>query len=165
MKLYNPKLGNLQDIVNRRNAFLKMGKKVVLTNGVFDLLHTGHLYYLNQAQLLGDVLFIALNSDESTKSLKGPKRPIQNEEQRAYALGSMQCVDSIFVFKTTRLDSQIREIRPDVYCKAGDYTLEKIDAGERAALEEVGSQIEFMPFLTGFSTTNLIAKIKDAGSV
>ncbi|MBW7895293.1 MAG: adenylyltransferase/cytidyltransferase family protein [Opitutaceae bacterium] len=141
------------------------GRRVVLTNGVFDLLHTGHLYYLQEARRLGDALFIALNADESVRALKGPTRPVQSEEQRAYALGALTCVDAVVVFREPRLTKEIEALRPDVYCKAGDYTLEKLDAGEREALQRVGARIEFMPFLPGFSTTSLIARIKAAGSI
>ncbi len=163
--LDNPKLGTLSDIVNRRAALRAAGKRVVLTNGIFDLLHTGHLYYLQKARALGDALIVALNSDASTKALKGPARPVQHEAQRAYALAALACVDAVVIFHTPRLDAEIRALQPDVYCKAGDYTIDKLDAGERAALAAVGAQIEFMPFLTGFSTTSLIAKIKAAGEV
>lgn len=141
------------------------GQRVVLTNGVFDLLHTGHLYYLQQARALGDALFIALNGDDSVRALKGPSRPIQSEEQRAYALAALACVDAVFVFHTPRLDAEIRALQPEVYCKAGDYTLEKLDRGERAALEDIGATIKFLPFLPGFSTTALVAKIRAAGEV
>lgn len=140
-------------------------RRVVLTNGVFDLLHTGHLYYLQQARTLGDALVIALNGDASVRALKGPARPVQNEKQRAYALGALSCVDAITVFHDPRLTAEIRALKPDVYCKAGDYTLEKLDAGERAALQEIGAEIRFLPFLPGFSTTALIAKIKAAGEI
>jgi rfaE bifunctional protein nucleotidyltransferase chain/domain len=163
--LDNPKLGTLPDIVNRRGALSAAGKRVVLTNGIFDLLHTGHLYYLQQARALGDALIVALNSDASTKALKGPARPVQSEELRAYALAALACVDGVVIFGTPRLDAEINALRPDVYCKAGDYTLDKLDPGERAALQAVGAQIKFMPFLAGFSTTNLIAKIKAAGEI
>ncbi len=142
-----------------------MGKRVVLTNGVFDLLHTGHLYYLKQARALGDALIIALNADASTRALKGPTRPVQDETQRAYALAALECVDAIVVFGAPRLTAEIRALQPDIYCKAGDYTLEKLNPEERAALESVGAQIQFMPFLPGFSTTNLIARIKAAGEI
>lgn len=142
-----------------------LGRRVVLTNGVFDLLHTGHLYYLQQARALGDALLIVLNADESVRALKGPARPVQTEEQRAYALGALCCVDAITIFRAPRLTAEIRALRPDVYCKAGDYTLEKLDPGERRALEEAGAQIKFLPFLPGFSTTALIARIKAAGEI
>lgn len=165
MTLDNPKLLSLAEAVTRREALRAAGRRVVLTNGVFDLLHTGHLYYLQQARALGDALFIALNSDASVRALKGPTRPVQNEEQRAYALGALACIDAVVVFREPRLTAEIRALRPDVYCKAGDYTLEKLNPEERAALEAVGAQIRFLPFLPGFSTTSLIARIKAAGEV
>ena len=148
-----------------RKKLQAASRRVVLTNGIFDLLHTGHLYYLQRARALGDALIVALNSDASTRALKGPARPVQTEEQRAYALGALTCVDAVVIFDTPRLDAEINALRPDIYCKAGDYTLDKLDAGERAALQTVGAKIEFMPFLAGFSTTSLIAKIKAAGEV
>ena len=163
--LENPKLVSLDAAVARRTELRAAGKKVVLTNGVFDLLHTGHLYYLQQARAQGDALFIALNADASVRALKGPLRPIQAEAQRAYALAALACIDTVFIFRTPRLDAEIRALAPDVYCKAGDYTLAKLDPGERAALESVGARIEFMPFLPGFSTTALIARIKAAGEL
>ena len=163
--LDNPKLRTLSETVKHRDALRAAGQRVVLTNGIFDLLHTGHLYYLQKARALGDALIVALNSDASTRALKGPARPVQSEAQRAYALGALACVDAVVIFSTPRLDAEIRALAPDIYCKAGDYTLDKLDAGERAALQAVGARIEFMPFLAGFSTTALIAKIKAAGEV
>lgn len=165
MKLDNPKLLSLSEAIARREAWRAAGKRVVLTNGVFDLLHTGHLYYLQKARQLGDVLVIALNGDASVRAIKGPLRPVQSEEQRAYALGALTAIDGIVLFHTPRLTAEIHALRPDVYCKAGDYTLEKLNLEERGALQEVGAQIEFLPFLPGFSTTQLIAKIKAAGEI
>lgn len=156
---------SLAQAVVWREQQRRAGRRVVLTNGVFDLLHTGHLFYLQQARALGDALLIVLNADSSVRALKGPTRPVQTEEQRAYALAALSCVDAITVFSTPRLTAEIRALRPDVYCKAGDYTLEKLDAGERAALQEAGAEIRFLPFLPGFSTTSLIARIKAAGEV
>ena len=148
-----------------REGLRQQGRRVVLTNGVFDLLHTGHLYYLKKARALGDALIIALNADASVRALKGPSRPVQDEEQRAYALGALECVDAVTIFSAPRLTAEIRALRPDVYCKAGDYTLEKLNSEERAALQDVGARIEFLPFLPGFSTTNLIQRIKAAGEI
>lgn len=165
MTLDNPKLRTLADTVAWRERLRREGRRVVLTNGVFDLLHTGHLFYLQQARALGDALLIALNADASVRVLKGPTRPVQDETQRAYALGALACVDGVVVFREPRLTAEIRALRPDVYCKAGDYTLEKLNPEERAALESVGAEIRFMPFLPGFSTTALIARIKAAGGI
>jgi len=165
VNLDNPKLLSREQTVRWREACRAAGRRVVLTNGVFDLLHTGHLHFLQQARAQGDALVVALNGDASVRALKGPARPVQTEEQRAYALGALACVDAVTVFHTPRLDAEIRALRPDVYCKAGDYTLEKLDPAERTALAAVGARIEFMPYLPGFSTTALIAKIRAAGGI
>jgi len=164
--LPNPKLyASLEAAVVAREKLRAAGKRVVLTNGVFDLLHTGHLYYLEKARSFGDALFIVLNGDASVRQLKGPLRPVQTEEHRAYALAATWFVDGIVVFQSKRLNAEILALKPDVYCKAGDYTLEKLDPEERRALEQVGAEIKFLPFLPGFSTTSLIARIKAAGDV
>jgi D-glycero-beta-D-manno-heptose 1-phosphate adenylyltransferase len=163
--LDNPKLRTLPESVQWREQQAAAGRRVVLTNGVFDLLHTGHLYYLKKTRELGDALIIALNADASVRAIKGPMRPVQTEEQRAYALGALECVDAVVLFREPRLTAEIRALHPDIYCKAGDYTLEKLNAEERAALQEVGAEIQFLPFLPGFSTTTLIARIKAAGEV
>jgi len=163
--LVNAKLLSIDAAVAHRGEWRAARKKVVLTNGVFDLLHTGHLFSLQQARALGDVLVIALNSDASVRALKGPTRPIQTEEERAFALAALACVDAIVIFREPRLTPEILALQPDIYCKAGDYTLNKLDPGERAALEAVGAQITFLPFLPGFSTTALISRIKAAGDV
>ena len=163
--LPNAKLFSLESASTWRERLRSEGKRVVLTNGVFDLLHTGHLHYLQQARTLGDALVIALNSDASVRELKGAHRPIQNEDQRAFALAATWFVDAIVIFREKRLTGEILKLCPDVYCKAGDYTLEKLNPEERAALEKIGAKIEFLPFLEGFSTTDLIGKIKAAGSL
>jgi rfaE bifunctional protein nucleotidyltransferase chain/domain len=163
--LDNSKLLPLAAAVARRAQWRTGGQKVVLTNGVFDLLHTGHIYYLQKARALGDAMIVALNSDASVRRLKGPLRPVQTESERAYALAALTCVDVIVIFSELRLAAEIRTLRPDVYVKACDYTIATLDPGEHAALEEAGATIEFMPYLSGFSTTQLIAKIKAAGGV
>lgn len=156
---------SLEAAVAWRQRMRADGRRVVLTNGVFDLLHTGHLFFLQQARASGDALIVALNADESVRALKGPTRPVQTEAQRAYALGALSCVDAIVVFRQPRLVPEIEALRPDAYCKAGDYTLETLDRSERSALEAGGAAILFKPFLPGFSTTQLIARIKAAGDV
>ncbi|MBE7540524.1 MAG: adenylyltransferase/cytidyltransferase family protein [Opitutaceae bacterium] len=163
--LENPKLFTLEQAVAVRDGLRRSGRRLVLTNGVFDLLHTGHLHHLKQARSLGDALFVALNADESVKALKGPKRPVQTEGERAFALGALECVDGIVIFRSPRLTGEIRALKPDIYTKAGDYTLDKLDKGEREALQEAGARITFLPFLPGFSTTRLIEKIRSAGEI
>ena len=165
MKLENPKLFTLEQAVAARAKWRTEKRTVVLTNGVFDLLHTGHIHSLQAARAQGDVLLVAINSDESVRAIKGPSRPLQSESERAYALGALSCVDGVVVFSEPRLTKEISALRPDVYCKAGDYTLEKLNPAERSALEAIGAKIVFVPFLPGFSTTGLIAKIKAAGEI
>ena len=165
MNLDNPKLLSLAGAVTLRETLRAAGRRVVLTNGVFDLLHTGHIHSLQAARALGDALFIALNADASVRALKGPARPVQTEAERAYALGALSCVDGVVIFREKRLTAEIRALRPDVYAKAGDYTLDRLDPEERVELERVGARIAFVPFLPGFSTTSLIAKIRAAGEV
>jgi len=163
--LENPKLLTLADAVAARQAWRAAGRKVVLTNGVFDLLHTGHLHSLQAARAQGDVLVVAINADASVRAIKGPTRPIQTETERAFSLAALTWVDAVVVFREPRLTAEIRALQPDVYCKAGDYTIETLNPEERAALQAAGTKIVFVPFLPGFSTTSLIAKIKAAGGV
>ncbi|MSU65910.1 MAG: ADP-heptose synthase [Opitutus sp.] len=168
VKLDNPKLHSLAQAVRLRHRAWRAGEKVVLTNGVFDLLHPGHTSYLAQARKLAGrngKLLVALNSDRSVRSLKGKLRPIMDQKSRAYNLAQLQSVDGVVIFGRKRLTQEIERLQPDIYCKAGDYTIEKLDPDERAALEKVGARIRFLPFLRGFSTTKLIKKIRAAGEV
>ncbi len=158
----NPKLMSMETAIARRAELRAAGKRLVLTNGCFDLLHCGHLHYLKEAAKLGDELWIGLNGEDSVRALKGATRPVLNDLERAYALGALPFIHGLFVFQTPRLDAEIRALKPDVYAKAGDYTVEKLDPGERAALLQAGTEIRFLPFLPGYSTTALIAKITAA---
>ena len=157
--LSNPKLRSLNEAVAHREALRQAGKRVVLTNGCFDLLHTGHLYYLREAAKLGDALFIAMNAAVSVCALKGPTRPVQGDIERAYALGALEFIDTVFLFETPRLTAEIAALKPDIYTKAGDYTLETLNQEERTELDKQSADIRFIPFLDGYSTTDLIAKI------
>jgi D-glycero-beta-D-manno-heptose 1-phosphate adenylyltransferase len=162
MKLENKKLLSLARAAKIRALLRRRGRRFVLTNGAFDLLHPGHLHYLNEAGKLGE-LFIALNSDRSVKALKGPDRPILGEHHRAYALAQLSAVKGIVIFRGKRLTREISKLKPDIYVKAGDYSLKTLDPGERAALDKAGAKIKFLPFLPGFSTTRLVARIRAAG--
>lgn len=165
MKLKNDKLMTLRKAAAVRQALRRARRKLVLTNGVFDLLHPGHTAHLAQARKLAGPrgrLFVALNSDRSVKQLKGPQRPILDEESRAYNLAQLESVDGIVIFSRRRLTREIQTLQPDIYVKAGDYSLATLDPDERAALDKSGARIAFLPFVAGFSTTALIAKIKAA---
>jgi rfaE bifunctional protein nucleotidyltransferase chain/domain len=165
MELPNPKLLSMEKAVPAREAERTEGHKIVMTNGCFDLLHVGHISYLQKSRELGDALWVLINSDESVRTLKGPHRPIESEQERAYCLAALSCVDHVVVFNSPRLVEEIKLLKPDIYTKAGDYTLDTLHQGERAAFESVGTEIKFLPFLEGFSTTKMIEKIHRAGSL
>ena len=136
------------------------GKRLVLTNGCFDLLHTGHVRYLQQARGLGEALLVAVNSDRSVRELKGPERPLNGELDRAEVLAALRCVDHVTIFEGMRVTEVIQVLRPAIYSKGGDYTLETLDPGERAALEEVGAEIRLLPLVPGRSTTGILERAK-----
>ncbi|MEI6323369.1 MAG: adenylyltransferase/cytidyltransferase family protein [bacterium] len=137
------------------------GKRLVLTNGCFDLLHTGHVRYLEQARKLGDALVVAINSDQSVRELKGPERPLNGEPDRAEVLAALRCVDHVSVFEGKRVTEVIRQLRPAVYAKGGDYSLETLDPQERAVLEEVGAEIKLLSLVPGKSTTSMLKRARN----
>lgn len=166
MNLTSPKVMTLSKALRWRRQLTRDRGRLVLTNGVFDLLHPGHTSYLAKARALAGKkgkLFVALNSDKSVRALKGAGRPILSERARAFNLAQLQSVDGVIIFRSKRLDREIRKLKPDVYCKAGDYTAAKLDPKERAALDAVRARKVFLPFLAGFSTTRLIARLRAAG--
>jgi rfaE bifunctional protein nucleotidyltransferase chain/domain len=142
------------------SEYAAQGKKLVLTNGCFDLLHTGHVRYLEEARSCGDALIVAVNSDASVRELKGPERPLNNELDRAEVLAALRCVDPVTICTGQRVTDVIRLLRPAIYAKGGDYTLETLDSGERAALEEVGAEISLLQLVAGRSTTGILERMK-----
>ncbi|HEY3898592.1 MAG TPA: adenylyltransferase/cytidyltransferase family protein [Chthoniobacter sp.] len=154
----SPKLHTPEELSRVRDEFAAAGKRLVFTNGCFDLLHVGHVRYLQAARALGDALLVAVNGDVSVRALKGPTRPINNEQDRAEVLGALACVDFLTIFHTERVTELVRVIRPQVYAKGGDYTVASLDAGERGALEAVGAEIRILPLVPGKSTTSIIEK-------
>jgi rfaE bifunctional protein nucleotidyltransferase chain/domain len=139
-------------------SYAVAGKRLVLTNGCFDLLHTGHVRYLEEARRCGDALMVAVNSDASVRELKGPTRPVNGELDRAEVLAALRCVDHVTIFPGKRVTEVIRQLKPDVYAKGGDYTPETLDAGEKAALDEVGAEIRILQLVPGRSTTAILEK-------
>jgi rfaE bifunctional protein nucleotidyltransferase chain/domain len=133
------------------------GKRIVFTNGCFDLLHIGHVRYLEEAKALGDVLVVGVNSDASVRKLKGPKRPILPEEERAEILSGLGCVDHITLFNEMDPLKLIASLRPDVLVKGGDWTKEQIVGKE--VVERSGGEVVIIPFVKGASTSNLIETI------
>jgi len=136
----------------------KAGKKIISTNGCFDLLHLGHLQYLEKARALGDVLICAINSDASVRRLKGPQRPIQSEMIRSQQLAALESVDYVAIFEEETPETVLALIRPDIHVKGGDYEAEKLP--EKKVVEATGGKVVCVPLTPGFSTTDLIRVIQ-----
>ncbi len=136
------------------------GEKVVFTNGCFDILHAGHIHYLNEAAALGQRLVLGLNTDDSVKKLKGESRPINDENSRSLLLSAMYFVDAIVLFDEETPLSLIKQIMPDVLVKGGDYTIDTI-VGAKEVLENQG-EVKVLSFVPGYSSTSIINKIKNS---
>ena len=137
------------------------GKKIVFTNGVFDLLHPGHIKSLSDAAAEADFLVVAINSDESVKRLKGAYRPFYNENDRALIIASMQIVDAVFIFNEDTPLEVIKALRPDVIVKGGDYTIDQV-VGSKEVLG-YGGKVVINPVLEGYSTSKFIDRLKSGG--
>jgi D-beta-D-heptose 7-phosphate kinase/D-beta-D-heptose 1-phosphate adenosyltransferase len=134
-------------------------KRLVVTNGCFDLLHLGHVTYLEQARNLGDMLLVGVNGDAAVRGLKGEGRPINNENDRAAVLAALASVDAVCVFPDVRATNFLALAKPDIYVKGGDYTLDSLDQSERQTVERAGGRIELIPFVPGKSTTGLLKNL------
>lgn len=143
--------------------YKRKNKRVVWTNGCFDLLHTGHIRYLKEAKKSGDVLIVGLDSDESVRSLKGPTRPIQSELERAEILSSMEFINQVTIFALGGVKEYLRELKPDFYVKGGDYNIDTINQEERRIVEEYGGKVVIVPHIKDKSTTNTIKIIMEKG--
>ena len=147
---------SLAEAVEWRQELRSQNKKLVVTNGCFDLLHRGHVEYLHESRKLGDALLILVNSDAAVRILKGEGRPLNDEISRAFVLCGLESVDRVVIFDSSDCHNELAAIKPDIYVKGGDYTLETLNKFEKNALLEVGCVIYFKPFIKGFSTTNII---------
>lgn len=148
-----------QDNIEKFCEILRAGgKKVVFTNGCFDILHAGHVRYLNTARSFGDCLVLGLNSDASVRGFKGPTRPINCQDDRAEVIDALACVDYVVIFEERTAESIIAKVRPDVYVKGGDYTLETLP--EAKIVMSYGGKVELVQLVEGRSTTNVIKKIQ-----
>ena len=145
---------NLQEFLAKNE-----GKKIVFTNGCFDILHRGHVTYLNEARKLGDLLVLGVNSDASVKRLKGPERPINNEEDRAYVLSQLKAVDFVEIFTEDTPLNLILKVKPKVLVKGGDWKIDQIVGGKETVAN--GGEVFSLNFVDGYSTTSIINKIHD----
>jgi len=142
-----------------RAAMRASGRKLVVTNGCFDILHLGHVTYLESARNFGDSLLVGVNGDDATRQLKGAGRPVNSEADRAAVLATLASVDGVCVFADKTATKFLSAARPDIYVKGGDYTLETLNQDERRAVEQAGGKIVIIPFVPGKSTTALLKKI------
>jgi rfaE bifunctional protein nucleotidyltransferase chain/domain len=153
------KLKNLEDLKVIAADARSQGKKLVFTNGCFDLLHRGHVHVLREAKACGDLLITGINSDSSVKQIKGPARPVLPESDRCELLGAMEMVDFVILFNEPDPHDLISALRPDVLVKGGDWNVEKIIGAD--LVEETGGRVVVIPYIKGFSTTEIIERIKN----
>ena len=156
---FQEKIIPLETLPAWRARLRTAGKKLVVTNGCFDLLHVGHVTYLEMARSQGDALLVGLNSDSSVQKLKGAGRPLNPENDRAAVLAALQAVDGVCIFPDLRATAFLALAQPDIYVKGGDYALQTIDQDERRAVESADGRIVFIPFVPGKSTSSLIERI------
>lgn len=150
-------------LINKNDAAqfcenLRRNKKVVFTNGCFDIIHAGHVRYLTAAKNFGDVLIVGLNSDNSVRKLKGALRPINNQADRAEVLLALKSVDYVIIFDELTAENLIAQVKPDIYVKGGDYTLDTLP--EAKIVQSYGGRVEFVKLVAGKSTSNIIKKIE-----
>src|SRR5690349_19581527 len=159
----SPKVIDFMEVSDLCETLRGNGKKLVATNGCFDLLHVGHVRYLQAARALGDLLAVGLNGDRSVRELKGKGRPIVSEHDRAEILAALQCVDLVTIFPEMRATQFIAASHPAIYVKGGDYSSETLNEEERALLKEIGAEIRFIPFEASYSTSLLLEQICKSG--
>ncbi len=150
-------LNQLEVIVQQKRHH---NQRMVFTNGCFDILHAGHVGYLEVARKLGDYLVVGVNSDASVRKLKGPSRPIHNQHSRARVLAGLAAVDYVVIFKSKRVSPLLHQLKPEIYVKGGDYTLQTLDPKEREAIQSYSGKIHILPLWKEYSTTRIIQKIK-----
>jgi rfaE bifunctional protein nucleotidyltransferase chain/domain len=144
-----------------RAAQRRAGKRLVVTNGCFDLLHRGHVTYLEAARNQGDALLLGLNGDESVRQLKGPHRPLNQQDDRAAVMAALESVNGVCIFAERSAARFLEAAQPDIYVKGGDYTVDSLNKEERKTVEQAGGKIVIIPLVPGKSTTALLAKIAE----
>ena len=155
----NTKIVDIETLTERARTLRDAGKKLVVTNGCFDLLHVGHVRYLQATRALGDALAVGVNGDRSVRELKGDNRPINNEHDRAEVVAALECVDFVTIFHDPRATWLLEKVRPAIYAKGGDYTIETLNPEERAMLEKIGAEIRIIPLEKGYSSSKLLEKL------
>jgi len=156
---FHSKIISWEQLPAWRKAVRASGKKLVVTNGCFDILHLGHVTYLENARNFGDLLLLGVNGDAGVRELKGPSRPVNLETDRAAVLAALESISGVCIFPERTATNFLAAAQPDIYVKGGDYTLETLNQDERRAVESAGGKIMLVPFVPGKSTTGLLEKI------
>ena len=156
---FREKIISWESLPEWRAALRAQGKRLVVTNGCFDLLHLGHVTYLEAARGLGDALLVGLNGDASVREIKGPARPVNPEQDRAGVLAALESVTGVCIFSERTATRFLAAAQPDIYVKGGDYTLETVNQEERRIVEALGGEIKVLPVVPGRSTTALLKAI------
>src|ERR1700680_679007 len=159
--MISDKVVPLEELAQRTNKLRAAGKKIVATNGCFDLLHVGHVRYLNAARALGDALIVGINGDQSVRELKGAGRPVNGESDRAKIVAALECVDLVTIFSEMRATRFLELAAPDIYVKGGDYNQDTLNAEERQVLQKIGAKIDIVPFEPGYSTSDLLKRLSE----
>lgn len=155
---------SLEELVDLRGAWRGAGLRVVLTNGTFDLLHIGHVRYLEGARELGDVLVVGINSDGSVRGYKGPGRPVVPEGERAEIVSALRCVDYAVIFGEPTATALVEALQPEVYAKGGDYGAGGKELPEAEAVRAYGGEVRIVEFVEGHSASELIRRVSDQPS-
>jgi len=154
------KILSRNELVPWRESLRRAGRRLAVTNGCFDLLHAGHVAYLEAARETADALLVAVNSDASVRRLKGPQRPINAEINRARVLAALACVDAVTIFDEPDATTVLAILKPDIYVKGGDYTLDTINQDERRLVERLGGRVLILPGVPGLSTTQILHRLQ-----
>ena len=159
----NQKIVPLEQLRQRANDLRAAGKRIVATNGCFDLLHLGHIRYLKAARALGHALIVGINGDRSVCELKGRGRPVNSETDRAEVVAALSSVDLVAIFPELRATQFLELARPDIYVKGGDYKADTLNTEERQVLQRIGAKIDIVPLERGYSTSDLLKRLSKLG--
>ena len=160
MESYRTKIKDLKTLKKDTKRLKSEGKKIVFTNGCFDILHPGHTRYLYAARILGDYLIVAVNSDRSTRAIKGPDRPINSQVARAEVLAALDCVNGVVIFDEDDPFKVIKSLMPDILVKGGDWPEDEIIGAD--IVKEGGGEVKRIPYVSGYATTDIIKKIRES---
>ncbi|HBU58773.1 MAG TPA: ADP-heptose synthase [Verrucomicrobiales bacterium] len=156
---FSDKILTAESLFDWRDNLKRKGQRLAATNGCFDILHTGHINYLQAARNAADALIVGINSDRSVKELKGPTRPIQNENDRAAIIAALQSVDGVYIFDELRATKFLELTQPDLYVKGGDYSLDELPEEERQLISKIGAELKVLGLVSGKSSSDIADRI------